>query len=363
MKLWPRRMTTGDGTADFAEQPVDPHVAEEVAQLAASACLPWQNVQLDAHPEGWKLTVASPVEGGRVELLIPRQRDVPAAILTDTRHASSNLPSTELFARGQYQQAAYLAERELQRVRDHVRTDGAPVDAAVLVAALDRLATACLRTGEIERAELLLDEALKLCEVAVVPDAPRLIRLLHDRVYLRYLYRCTDEETAQEVRRELGRVRERAAALLGAEHPETARVLTSQARLLLSDFAYHEAEELLNAAIRIRTQALGPDHPDVAESLLELARLFAYRDDSDEADAAFRRVLSIRETQLGPSHPELAEALIHYSDFLVYTRKDSAQAEVPLRRAMQIWDDTIGRDHPLAAREAGFIRKVLSGQG
>lgn len=356
MRVWPRRFDAGDGRDHDAS--VAPGDTDEAAGIEAAACLPWQNLQLEACAEGWKLIVSSPVEAGRVEVLIPRERQSAVQVVADTRNASVPVGSKVLLARGQYQQAAFVAARELQGVRER-----SPADTAALVAALARSAEASLRTGDAQRAESLLDEALTLCESAPVSDAARLIRLLHDRAYVRYVYRCTDEEAALDVRHELEAVRARAEKLLGGDHPETARILTSQARLLLSDFAYHTAEELLNAAIRIRTAALGAEHPDVAESLLELARLYAYRDDMNDADATFRRVLAIREAHFGPCHPELAEALIHYSDFLIYNRKDSVAAEAQLRRAMRIWDDTLGRDHPLVAREAGFIRKVLSGQG
>ena len=155
-------------------------------------------------------------------------------------------------------------------------------------------------------------------------------------------------------------LRQRSEQLLGLEHPETARIMTSQARLLISDFSYSEAEALLNEAIRIQSAALGENSLEVSESLLELARLNAFEEKNDLADAGFRRVLSIREAKCGPDHPDVADVLFHFTDFLIYNRGDGAQAGSLLRRAMKIWSETIGLDHSSVVKESGFIRKVLA---
>ena len=289
-------------------------------------------------------------------MLIPGTSDEPVQVVSDTRAASRSLSFDQLFARGHFPEAAIVAERDLQAAREQSVPGGQS-----LLAALSQVAAACLRIGDSDRAESVLNEAIEICETAPAERAESLVRLLHDRAYVKYLYCCTDEESALEVRQELGQVRARAEKLLGSEHVETARIMTTQASLLISEFAYQEAEELLTASIRIRTRAFGPEHRDISDSLLQMARVHAYRDDDEDADSAFRQALAIREAACGPNHPDVAEVLFHYADFLVYNRSNGSQAELCLRRALEIWNETIGLDHPLVARETAFIRKVLSG--
>ena len=217
-----------------------------------------------------------------------------------------------------------------------------------------------LRNANFERLETAAIEALAICQQAPSEYAETFVRILHDRAYGRSLYRCRDEESAIEVRRELASARQSAEQLLGREHSETARVMTTQARLLISDFSYPDAEDLLAEAIKIRAGLLGSEHVDIAESLLELARLNAYREDHDEADEGFQKAIAIREAHYGLYHPEVAEALFHYTDFLIYNRRNSAKAGPLLRRALSIWDETIGLERSPAARDSEFIRKVLS---
>ena len=345
--------------------------AEVSIKLPECASLPRQAIHLDAQPGGWMITVDSAVETGKIEFFIPQNRSEPARIVSDTRAKSKKVPFERLFTQGYYAEAAMAAEEELKEVRDSVTVDdrdsksGASQDPAsarshAVVETLRQVVVANLRNANYERMESAANEALAICQQAPSDYAETLIRILHDRAYGRYLYRCRDEESAIEVRRELANARQRAEQLLGREHPETARIMTTQARLLISDFSYPEAEALLAEAIQIRSRLLRSEHTDISESLLELARLNAYREDHDEADEGFQKAIAIREAQYGPYHPDVAEALFHYTDFLIYNRRNGAKAGPLLRRALSIWDETIGLERSPAARDSEFIRKVLS---
>lgn len=346
-------------------------------RLLETAGLARQGLKLESQSGGWLITVDSPVETGQVQLFVPQNRDEPARIVADTRGASQPEPFDRLFSEGHYAEAGIVAERELQSVREAVASEMTELSGdrpavtrefAVsssgrsLVRALQQVAAACLRNGNYERADTAIGEAIAICERAPDEYSSLLARLLHDRAATMYLHRSADEEGLLAVQREFAQVAARMEQLVGQDHPEMARVMTSRARLLISEFSYVEAEDLLTAALQIRTQALGADHPEVAESLLEMARLHAYREDHSEADELFRKAIAIREAHCGPHHPDVAEALFHYTDFLMYNMQDRVQAGPLMRRALAIWESTIGLDHALVSRETGFIQKVLSPQ-
>ncbi len=354
LRVWPPKQPEEDDERSVSE-------AETSIKLPESASLPRQAMHLEAQSGGWTIIVDSAVETGRIEIFIPQNRSESIRVVSDTRAESKKFPFDRLFSQGYYAEAAQAAEETLQRVRDTVTTqDSMSAESHALVETLQQIVAANLRNANFERLESAANEALAICQRAPSEYAGPLVRILHDRACGRYLYQCRDDESAMEVRRELANARQTAEQLLGRENPETARIMTTQARLLISDFSYPDAEDLLAEAIKIRTRLLGPDHADVSDSLLELARLNAYREDHDEADEGFQRAIAIREAHYGLYHPEVAEALFHYTDFLIYNRRNSAKAGPLLRRALSIWDETIGLERSPAARDSEFIRKVLT---
>lgn len=364
LRLWPTLAAADDHSDDSPQV----NVPDNLRDLAS---LPRQSVHLGTRDDGWLVTIDSPVETGTVEVFIPRNRMESARILLDSRSESTSRSFEVLYASGYYGEAVAVARKDFDTARHAVVLAGQEFslnrildpcsdECRRFVDSAQRLVMATLRTASAEPVETIAGEALAVCEAAPSEYAQSLIRLLHDRAIARYLSRPADEEQIVDASREFSQIRRRAEELLGTEHPDVARVMTSQARVLISDFSYPEAEQLLEQAIQIRTKALGADHPDVAESLLEQARLHAYREDDEEANDAFERTIAIRQSRCGADHPDVAEALFQYTDFLIYNRRDTAKAGPLLRRALAIWEKTIGLDHSPAANDAVFIQKVLS---
>jgi len=62
--------------------------------------------------------------------------------------------------------------------------------------------------------------------------------------------------------------------VLGPDHPEVPRSLSSLGSLYYAQGQYAKAEPLLRLALTIREKALGQDHPDVAQSLNSLGSLY-----------------------------------------------------------------------------------------
>ena len=317
------------------------------------------------------LTIDSVVETGKVEVFVPQDRNQPASIVSDTRGQSVFRPFDQLFAEGHFAEAAIVAERELQAAResDRMRTQTssetssphpAPGQSKTLVSKLLNVAIANQRSGRFDQAQVAADEAVAICEAFPDEFAETLIRLLHLRLCLRFFNQAVDESSTQDPRREMESLRRRSEQILGNDHPQTARIMVSQARLLMSEFSYYDAEDLLKEAIQIQLNAPSTGGLDRSESMLELARVSAYLEKHELADEGFQNVLALRESICGPDHPDVADVLFHYTDFLIYNRGDGARAGSLLRRAMKIWSETIGLDHSTVVKESGFIRKVLA---
>ena len=343
-----------------------PFSNEIIDRLHETASLSRQAIQLEVQPDGWLITVSSPVETGTVQLHVPMNRAEPAKVISDTRRESTFLPFATLFKGGHYAEASYVAETELEAVRPAATGDSPDASMAIsppfrlLVEKLSQVAFASHKKGDYDRAESAATEAIALCERAPKDYAEVLIPLLHLKLSIRSFHRVSDDTSTQDSLREMERLRKRSEELLGAAHSETARIMTSQARLVISEFSYYEAEDLLNRAIQIHSQARGDESHEVSEALLELAKLNAFQEKHDDAEAGFRRVLAIREKVCGPEHPDVADGLFHYTDFLIYNRGDGQRAGSLLRRAMTIWSNSIGLDHSLVVKESGFIQKVLA---
>ena len=347
-------------TSAMAGQPWSPaEDADYLAALRESASLPLQSLAVEPTDDGWRIVVGSPVESGAVTLLVPRLRDRPVQILSDTRAASEKQNFEELYARGHYEQAAFVAAERLL-----AHSGAADADRLTL---LRQLSQAYLRTGNYHRAELLLTEALQLCErlpadsVDQQDVVEQQVRLLHDSGLLSYLYKSSDEDGYGDAAQQLIRARLLAETKLGPDHPELARILTSQARLRIAEFNYVEADRLLQQAVAICERTRGPRHRDISDALLERARLATYREDA-AAEELFQQAQGIREEQLGPDTPDVADVLFHFADFLVYNRRQPERAAPLLERATQIWQQTVGLQHPLIQRETEFIHKVLNGE-
>ena len=63
-------------------------------------------------------------------------------------------------------------------------------------------------------------------------------------------------------------------AILGADHPELATLLTNLGEALSRAGEYRDAQTTFERVLALRERALGPDHPSVGDANLNLANLF-----------------------------------------------------------------------------------------
>lgn len=54
-------------------------------RLGECACMSWQEIGIEPHPEGWLITIHACNESGKVQILIPKSRNRSIQVLCDTR--------------------------------------------------------------------------------------------------------------------------------------------------------------------------------------------------------------------------------------------------------------------------------------
>ena len=133
--------------------------------------------------------------------------------------------------------------------------------------------------------------------------------------------------------------------LVGANHPDIARVLLNTCSAYQASAHYEEAEAACSRSLRIREQALGPTHPDLASPLTVLAHLARLKNDVPSARARYERALAIREAALEPMHPDLGQVLSNFGDFLREVGEYKTAGDY-LRRGLAIQQHKLGGKHP-----------------
>jgi hypothetical protein len=63
---------------------------ELLSQLETSACMSFQEIGITPTQEGWVIHVNAANEDGKVEILIPKDRNIPVQIRKDTRAISES---------------------------------------------------------------------------------------------------------------------------------------------------------------------------------------------------------------------------------------------------------------------------------
>jgi CHAT domain-containing protein/tetratricopeptide (TPR) repeat protein len=151
-------------------------------------------------------------------------------------------------------------------------------------------------------------------------------------------------------------------AVLGRDHPSTARGLNNLAVLLDEQGDYAAARPLYEQALAIRKAALGERHPDTATSLDNLAELLEAQGDYAGARPLLEQALAIRRAALGERHPATATSLGNLG-YLFYARGDYAGARPLLEQALAIRRAALGERHPATAAGLNNLALLHVAQG
>jgi len=148
----------------------------------------------------------------------------------------------------------------------------------------------------------------------------------------------------------------------GGEHPETAKVLTNLARVILVQGDVEHAEPVLRRAIAIQEGALDADHPDTARTLAVLGGYFEGRGDLLAAEPLFRRALDIRTAALGLEHPLTVSTLGNLAKATVELGRLD-EGEALCRRVLAAHEHRVGAAHPDTAFAMTALGEVLAKKG
>ncbi len=148
----------------------------------------------------------------------------------------------------------------------------------------------------------------------------------------------------------------------GSEHPQTARVLTNLACVMLMQSTAAQAEPLLQRAMAIQRQLLPEQHPDLAVTLTALGGYHSVSGDLAAAEPYMRRALEIRERTLGTEHVLTLGSMDHLAKALLELGRLD-EAEALSRRILAAHESTLGPDHPDTAFALTTLGELLGKRG
>ena len=162
---------------------------------------------------------------------------------------------------------------------------------------LNNLAALYLENNEYNKAEPLLDEAIKIEKSLFKENHPDTVASLNNiaRVYQQQ----GRDNDAQRIFKQVLEIHNKH---FGELNPHTADIINNLAGTYQKLEMYEKSEELHNKALTIRRQTLPKNHPNIANSLYNLSRVYQDQGRFEDAEPLCKEALEILETTLGPDH-------------------------------------------------------------
>jgi eukaryotic-like serine/threonine-protein kinase len=247
---------------------------------------------------------------------------------------------------GNFDRADSLLQDALRERQSQLGPDGPDVARNLVALGLLRVDQARL-----EEAERLVRRGLDMSRRHLVPGNPALIRAetaLGEVLQARGAY-----DSSAAVLREAVR----GWAPGDSANPDIAEAMGELANtdFYAGDYA---ASDSLNRLVLVMNQQLyGARHPMVADALINLGAIQFQRGRYPEAEQFYRQALAINQAYYGPNHYEIASDLTMLGRALVAEKHDSAAIGM-LQRALKIEEGVYGSMHPAVAstiNELGII--------
>jgi len=215
------------------------------------------------------------------------------------------------------------------------------------------LGTMYMKLGKLDRANAMIDAALKLRRGESEPDREALAETLITQGRLR-----SDQGRSDEAER---LVRE-ALAMFDAKDSRNkavrANALSSLGHVLIGHGKYAAAIECLDQAIALESPG-DPVTSGLAETLNDLADAHFYLGHYDISDALNKRALAIDRGIYGENHPRIGDDLHNLSQ-IEELRGKYSDAELHGRQALQISEAWYGDDDPkTASKEVGLASTLI----
>jgi len=260
--------------------------------------------------------------------------------------------ASQLYARGQYAEAALLSQEDLS-----IRRDILGADHHETAASYNKLAATLRAQGKYTEVEAMHRRALAIYLKALGEDHPNTAQSYN---HLAETLRAQGKSAEAEA------MHRRALAIdlkaLGEGHADTASTYNNLAATLRAQGKYAEAEAMHRRALAIWLKALGEGHPRTAISYHNLAATLLDQGKYAEAEAMQRRALAISLKVLGEDHPDTANSYNNLAATL-HDQGKSAEAEAMHRRALAIDLKALGEGHPRTALSYTNLAWSLDRQG
>ncbi|MGE0127868.1 MAG: tetratricopeptide repeat protein [Blastocatellales bacterium] len=202
---------------------------------------------------------------------------------------------------------------------------------------IDTVGVLYYKLGVFDRAQALMEEALKLRRQALGAESADVAASLHHLGMLAYV---KGDFAASESRfREALRLRRK---LLGGEHPDVADSLSRLGVLLVERGNLTEAEPLLREALALGRRRLGSDKV-FTNSLCGLVRLLSRQGKVAEAAELYRQAPALYRQLYGAESHAVADGL-SYLAFTLQELGDYTGAESLFREALTLQRDRLGAE-------------------
>jgi serine/threonine protein kinase/Tfp pilus assembly protein PilF len=255
-------------------------------------------------------------------------------------------------ALGDYDAAAM----HLTRAADLARSIYGP-RSAESASATHVLAMVCYDRGQLERAESLCREAMKVRTELFGESHAEVAESANDLANI-----LTAEGKYKEAEPLQRRALEMQQRLGGELRVTYARALINLAYLLQQQGKLAEAEPLIRRGLEIHRTVSGAEHPDVSGALTNLASLLYAQGRFAEAEPLYRQALAMDRKLQGNEHPDVAVDLNNLATALIGQGR-LAEGESLLRESLAMRRKLFGNDHPLVGGTMHNLAYVLEAQG
>ncbi|MBV6522830.1 MAG: Serine/threonine-protein kinase PknD [Gemmatimonadaceae bacterium] len=237
--------------------------------------------------------------------------------------------------------------------QEAARLDGEP---EVQAALHETLGSIYQKLGKQERADTLLESALRQRQAIFDPQHPEIARSMVALGLLR-ADQARYDEAERFIRDGLGYLKQR----LPPTDARIARATTALGVVLQNRGEYAKSIAVLQDAVRAQS---GParSRADLSASLTELANSYFYSGNYTASDSLNRIVLALDREIFGARHPHVADDLINLGA-IQFEAGHYAEAERYDREALDIISSFYGADHQETASALVMLARAIVSQG
>jgi serine/threonine protein kinase len=150
--------------------------------------------------------------------------------------------------------------------------------------------------------------------------------------------------------------------VLGPEHPDTLRSMNNLAWVYSQEGKNTQAEALDSQTLETQRRVLGPEHSDTLRSMNNLAAIYTNGGKYAQAEALDSQILDTRRRALGPEHPETLRSMNNLAADC-YDEGKYTQAEKLYSQTLEIQRGALGLEHPDTLASMNNLAEVYSAQG